>query len=47
MKTINLTFTDEEHEKLFKKKNGLNWHDFVMLLLNISNDEIKVKGGKK
>ena len=30
MKTINVTFTDEEHEKLVKTKGILNWHDFIL-----------------
>ena len=32
MKTINETFTDEEHKTLVKLKNGLSWHDFIMLM---------------
>ena len=33
MKTINVTFTDEEYEQLMIKKNGVNgktWHDFLI-----------------
>jgi predicted CopG family antitoxin len=33
MKTINVTFTDEEYEQLLKTKNGTNWHDFIMELV--------------
>lgn len=35
MKTINVTFTDEEHEKLKKVKVNAycyNWHDLFMKL---------------
>ena len=38
MKTINETFSDMEHNALFKKKNGMSWHDFILTLL---------KGGMK
>lgn len=32
MKQLNITFEDEEHEKLIEKKeeSGLNWHDFIL-----------------
>ena len=30
MKTINVTFTDEEHERLVEAKGGLSWHDFIL-----------------
>ncbi len=29
MKTINVTFTDEEHGVLMKIKGKLSWHDFI------------------
>lgn len=31
MKTINVTFTDEEYESINKNKEalGLSWHDFI------------------
>ena len=32
MKTINETFTDDEHKKLKRFKNGLSWHDFIILM---------------
>lgn len=32
MRTINVTFEDEEYEKLKKKKGNMSWHDFIMLL---------------
>jgi hypothetical protein len=34
-RTINLhiTFTDEEHEELTKKKGNLSWHDFILELI--------------
>lgn len=33
MKTINETFTDEEHERLIEEKGELSWHDFIMKLI--------------
>ena len=36
MKTINVTFTDEEHETLMAAKGSLNWHDFILM-----NDDLK------
>lgn len=35
MKTINETFTDEEHKELVEKKGDLSWHDFIMNLVRI------------
>jgi predicted CopG family antitoxin len=32
MKTINVTFEDEEYQRLKKKKGKLSWHDFIMAL---------------
>ena len=32
MKTINVTFTDDEGEQLIKLKGNLSWHDFIMTL---------------
>ena len=32
MKTINVTFTDEELEKLQEKKGNLSWHNFILIL---------------
>ena len=32
MKTINVTFTKEEHEQLIKAKGDLSWHDYIMKL---------------
>ena len=34
MKNINVTFTDQEHEILVRKKGNLSWHDFIMKLAN-------------
>lgn len=36
MKTINVTFTDEEHELLIETKGNLNWHDFIL-----TNEDMK------
>ena len=35
MKQINVYFDDEEHKKLedLKKELNLNWHDFILKLL--------------
>ena len=33
MKTLNETFTDREFALLVQRKNGRNWHDFILLLL--------------
>jgi len=30
MKTINVTFEDEEYERLVKKKGDKSWHNFIM-----------------
>jgi len=32
MKTINETFTDEEHKNLTKLKGKLSWRDFILLM---------------
>lgn len=39
MKQINVWFDDKEHEKLIKKKKELklNWHDFLLKLLEVEN----------
>lgn len=33
MKTINVTFSDEEHKLLLEAKEELSWHDFILKLL--------------
>jgi len=43
MKTINETFTDEEHKKLSDMKNGLCWRDFILLMFTHCS-ESKEKG---
>jgi len=30
MKTINVTFTEQEYNSLITAKNSLNWHDFIL-----------------
>ena len=37
MKTINVTFTDEEHDTLVKKKSDLNWHDFILKIKDLDD----------
>lgn len=32
MKTINETFTDDEHRRLSRLKEKISWHDFIMLM---------------
>lgn len=43
MKTINVTFTDEEYEKLVRLKNwmDLNWHDFILRVLKVDEEKEK------
>ena len=36
MKTINVTFEDEEIEQLEAKKGEMNWHDFILKLIKKS-----------
>ena len=37
MKTINVTFTDEEHDVLVKTKDDLNWHDFILKIKDLDD----------
>jgi len=32
MKTINVSFENNEYQKLIKKKGESSWHDFIMKL---------------
>ena len=32
MKTINVTFDDQEYKDLIKAKEGMSWHDFILLM---------------
>ena len=41
MKSISVTFTDEEHTALLKAKGELSWHDFILKML-----EERGEGGK-
>ena len=41
MKTINETFTDKEISFLKKQKNGMNWHDYILLLATHGQEAIK------
>lgn len=38
MKTINETFSDEEHERLSKKKGKMSWHDFILYCADEENE---------
>ena len=46
MKTINETFTDEEHKRMVKLKGKLSWRDFILFLV-IKEEETKTKEKKK
>lgn len=46
MKTLNETFEDSEYKLMKKLKNGLSWHDFIILLVIHAQDSIK-KGNLK
>lgn len=39
MKSINITFEDEEHKKLVEKKKGLSWHDFILKLIEFNEEK--------
>lgn len=41
MKTINETFTDNEHKILKDLKKKLSWHDFIMLMATHCKEAIK------
>lgn len=34
MKTINVTFEDQEFDKLNKRKSDLSWRDFILKLIS-------------
>jgi len=46
MKSINEKFTNEEFKNLKTLKNGLSWHDFIILLATHAKKAIK-KGDLK
>lgn len=48
MKSIHAIFTDEEHKKIAEKKeeSGLNWHDFILELIE-EKMKREVKNGTK
>ena len=46
MKTINETFTDDEMKILTKEKNGLSWHDLIIIMAQHCNEAVK-KGDLK
>lgn len=41
MKTLNITFENQEYEKLVKVKNKekMSWHDFILAL--VENGEVR------
>jgi len=41
MKSINETFTDEEYDSIKEIKDGLSWHDFILLLTTHAKKAIK------
>lgn len=38
MKTINVTFEDDEYKRLDNIKGNKNWHDFILELLIYNGD---------
>ncbi|HUS49532.1 MAG TPA: hypothetical protein VMZ91_05170 [Candidatus Paceibacterota bacterium] len=34
MKTLNETFEEKEFKEMKRFKNGLSWHDFIILIFN-------------
>ncbi len=43
MKSLNEKFSDEEFNKLQKIKDGLSWHDFIIVAGNCAEEQIKKK----
>jgi len=41
MKTINVTFEDEEHKKLTEKKGELSWREFILKLTDDKKEDEK------
>lgn len=41
MKTINETFTDDEHKAMLNFKKKLSWHDFILLMYKHCYDASK------
>lgn len=35
MKTLNVTFENEEYDQLIAKKGETSWHDFIMKLVEV------------
>jgi predicted CopG family antitoxin len=42
MKNINVTFEDEEFNKLEQKKGDRSWHDFILLILTLKEAKKEV-----
>ena len=43
MKTINVTFEDDEFEKLEIKKGSMNWHDYIMTLAGEQEKIVRIQ----
>jgi len=39
MKTINVTFTDREHEELTIRKSKHSWREFILRRAGVSTDD--------
>ena len=39
MKTLNKTFTEEEYTKLLLVKQDKTWHDFILSLVEETNED--------
>jgi predicted CopG family antitoxin len=43
MRTINIIVEDHEWNKLDKIKGDKNWHDFIMLLINLETKDLEIE----
>jgi len=44
MKSISVTFTDEEGEQLIKLKGVMSWHDFILTLVEGEDNALQHTG---
>ncbi len=42
MKTINVTFEDNEYNRLAEKKGEMSWHEFILKLLEEDKKQKKL-----